>query len=353
MKGYRHLTQRQRFIIQDLRDLGKTKTEITEAVGVHRSSVSREIKRNLNARGGYRALGAETNAKARRPQIHDYSRKIQGALEELVVEKLNLRWSPEQISGRLKMEGSFSISHESIYNWIYKISPNFIACLRWKSKRRWRGHKKRRRGLGGLPRRSIEERSLEANRRLKIGHWERDLVEGKRSGPSLLVAVDRKSRYTKLDRVYSHSSDEICLATEKMLSLEPLKTLTNDNGVEFGRYKTTERRLGIPVYFTKPYTSWQRGTVENTNGLLRQFYPKSFDLWRTTADEIESVALALNYRPRKTLGYKTPYEVHFSKKQTLINSESTYRRKRIKRILESENLFWREFYRGEMRALGS
>jgi transposase, IS30 family len=354
MKGYRHLTQQQRFIIQDLCGLGKTFRAIAEEIGVHRTTVSRELKRNCNLKGGYKALGAQSYTNERRKQIHEYSRKIDGALEELVIEKLKEAWSPEQISGRLKeeAEGGWSISHETIYKWIYNVEPTFMACLRWKSKRRWRGHKKRKRGLGKRPRKMIDARPAAANTRLEMGHWERDLLEGKRSGPSLLVAVDRRSRYTKMDRVFSHQSHEVNQATLCLLSKEKnKKSITNDNGVEFGGYETVERKIHVPVYYTHPYTSWERGTVENTNGLIRQFYPKHFDFWQTTSEEIKEVEKNLNHRPRKTLGFKTPYEVHFSTKQKLIKSETTYKKQRSKRNLKEEKQFWLDFYRENLRAL--
>lgn len=350
MEGYRHLTQRQRFIIQDLWDLGKTKTEIAKNIGVHRSTVSRELKRNSNQKGGYKALGAHLCSQGRRTSIYDFRRKIDGPLMEAIIEKLLLGWSPEQISGRLKLESSFSISHESIYRWIYKVAPEFKSCLRVRSKRR-RGLKKRRRGLTGLRRRSIEDRPKAADKRSEIGHWERDLMEGKRSGPSFLVIVDRKTRYTKIERVFSHSSEEINQATNKLLESEPRRTITNDNGVEFGNFKDLEKKLRVPVYYTKPYTSWQRGTVENTIGLVRQFFPKAKDLWQVTNDEARMMESNLNFRPRKKLGFRTPFEEYFSENQKLIMSESTYRKRRSKRLFREELEFFEEFYKDELRAL--
>lgn len=348
MKRYRHLTQRERFIIQDLRDLGKNFTEIAKEVGVHRTTISREIERNSNQKGGYRALGAHEKSKLMRPSPLDVQRKISGSLQELIEEKLESGWSPEQISGRLKLEGSFSISHESIYRWIYSVSPGHRVCLRVRGRRRRRGLKKRRRGLGGTPRKQISERSKIANSRTKIGHWERDLVEGKRSGPSLLVAVDRYSRYTKIEKVYSHSSAEVNEATLRILKNEA-KTVTNDNGVEFGNAEALEKKLNAPIYYCTPYTSWQRGTVENTNGLIRQFYPKHFDFWKTNDSEIKDIELSLNHRPRKVLNYKTPFEVHFQQKKKLINSVSTYKRNHQRRRVQNEKAFWQNYWKEYFR----
>lgn len=345
MKGYHQLTQRQRFIIQDLRDLGKNLTEIAKELGVHRSTISREIKRNSNCKGGYRALGAETYRKGRRVDKYDRHRKIAGVLEEVIIEKLGQAWSPEQISGRLKLEGKWSISHESIYRWIYNIAPEFKAALRHRCRRR-RGLKKRRRGLEKKPRKFINLRSEAANQRTELGHWERDLLEGRRSGPSLLVANDRKSRLTKIKRVFSHNSSEVSEATTNLLKNEITTTLTNDNGVEFGEYEKLEKELSIPVYFCQPYTSWQRGTVENTNGLIRQFYPKRSDFWQINDEEIKYIELNLNNRPRKTHGFKTPYEIHYSKQTKLIKEESTYKKQRTQRYIQEEIHFWDHFYRG-------
>lgn len=351
MKKYYQLTQRQRFIIEDLVSLGKSFTEIARVAGVHRTTVSREIKRNSNKKGGYRALGAKEAARHRKFNIWDAPRKIDGVLEEVIIEKLRLGWSPEQISGRLKLEGKWSISHESIYRWIYNIAPEYKAVLRHRSKRR-RGLKKRRRGLGKRPRKYIDERPRTANDRLELGHWERDLLEGKRSGPALLVLNDRKSRYTKLERVFSHNSTEVGAATKSLLMQERLKTITNDNGVEFGDSQNLERELSTPIYFCQPYTSWQRGTVENTNGLIRQFYPKHCDFWQVTDEDICRVENNLNNRPRKTHGYRTPYEIHFAKTDKLIKEKSTYQKQRKQRVVEEDFLIWKDFYREEIRALG-
>lgn len=350
MKGYRHLTQRQRFIIQDLRDLGKTLTEIARETKVHRTTIGRELRRHSTRKAGYRALGAQRKALDKRRFSYEPRRKISGALEELIQESLELRWSPEQISGRLKVEGEFSISHEAIYRWIYKFAPGYKVCLRLRGKYRRRGQKKRRRSLGPFPRKQISERPAEANERLQTGHWERDLVEGRRSGPSLLVMVDRYSRYTKIERVFSHSSQEVNLATVGLLKGERAKrTITNDNGVEFGGYQQLEGALNIPVFYTTPYASWQRGSVENTNGLIRQFYPKKTDFLQVPHTEMKAIESALNHRPKKILGYKTPYEVHFSVQKTLIKKASTYKRYRSQRLRYTEENFWREYWQNYFR----
>jgi IS30 family transposase len=350
MKRYYQLTQRQRFIIQDLFELGKNFTEIAKEVEVHRTTISREIKRNSNGKGGYRARGAHQSAKYRQTNIWDSPRKIDGVLEEVIIEKLRLCWSPEQISGRLKLEGKWSISHESIYQWIYKIAPDFRKALRRKSRAR-RGLKKRRRGLEKRPRKYIEERPEEANIRSEFGHWERDLLEGRRSGPALLVMNDRKSRLTRIKRVFSHQSSEVSEATKSLLMNENKLTITNDNGIEFGGYEKLEKQLGLPVYFCQPYTSWQRGTVENTNGLIRQFYPKHFDFKRISDEEITMLENNLNYRPRKTHGFRTPNEIHFSKKLKLIKERSTYKKQRRQRIFKEELSTWKIFYPELFRAL--
>lgn len=208
MKNYHHLTQQQRYTIQDLIELGKTHKFIAGEVGVDRSTISREISRYRNARGGYKAKGAHAQAVSGRQSIYDYPRKIKGLLEQVILEKLNLGWSPEQISGRLKFENSeWSISHETIYNWIYKVHPIFKKSLRREGKRQRRGNVRKRRWIGKEPKKSIEQRPLECTDRESTGHWERDLVEGIRGHSALLVIVDRKSRLTVLEKVESHYSE--------------------------------------------------------------------------------------------------------------------------------------------------
>ncbi len=348
MKNYQHLTQRQRFIIQDLRDLGKSYTDIASEIGVHRSTVSREIARNKNCADGYKAVGAQAVARGRRLHPIARTRKISGVLEEIVMEKLNLRWSPEQISGRLRLEGTWLISHEAIYRWIYNIAPEFKAALRRKRGIYSKRGRRKLRKIAGAPRKLITLRPQVANDRSEIGHWERDLLEGKRSGPSLLVVTDRHSRLVKLIKVQSHESKEVNNATNKVLKDLLVKTLTNDNGVEFSHHELLERELRTNIYFTHPYSSWERGTVENTNGLIRQFCPKGVDLKPLKKADLTFLEKNMNTRPRKVLNYRTSEEIHYEKSTRLVKSTAAYKKQIYQRIISEEDEFWRKIRCGQL-----
>ena len=322
MKGYHHLTQRQRYIIQDLMSLGKTKSEMARELGVHRATLTREFKRNSNQKGGYKALGAQGYANHRRLQSCEYRHKIEGLLEQAVIENLCLGWSPEQICGRLKAEGRWSLSHETIYRWIYNLRPSLKRALRFKWRRRRRVSRNKRRGLEKYPRKYIDKRPLEATERLELGHWERDLLEGRRGKSALLVLNDRKSRLTKIIRVQNKFCIYVNDQTVKAIGKEPCKTITNDNGIEFGKYEDLEKKLSVPIYYCHAYTSWERGTVENTNGLIRHFYPKKTDFNKVTDEEIRKMENILNSRPRKIFNFRTPEEIHYAKKRKLIKGKS-------------------------------
>ena len=322
MKGYHHLTQRQRYIIQDLVSLGKSKSEIATELGVNRSTLTRELKRNSNQKGGYSALGAQSYAKGRKLGSYDYRRKIEGLLEQIVIEKLGVGWSPEQICGRLKLEGRWSLSHETIYRWIYNLHPEMKRALRFKWRRKKRISRNKRRGLEKYPRKLIDARPEVANQREELGHWERDLLEGLRGKTALLVMNDRKSRLTKIIRVQSHHCLHVNDQTVKAIGKERCRTITNDNGIEFGKYEDLEKKLSVPIYYCHAYTSWERGTVENTNGLIRHFFPKKTNFNKISDDEIQTLENTLNLRPRKMFNFRTPEEIHYTKQRKMIKGKT-------------------------------
>ena len=174
------------------------------------------------------------------------------------------------------------------------------------------------------PKKLISERSELANLRAESGHWERDLLEGRRGGPALLVAQDRKTRRVFLKKVSSRRADEVNKATSACLMGQKILSITNDNGMEFGCGNELEKIIGAPVYYCHPYTSWERGSVENTNGLIRQYFPKRTDFNEVSEQDIQRAEDAINNRPKKVLGYRTPSEVHDGQKLKLIKSESHY-----------------------------
>jgi len=326
MREYHRLTLEQRIIIFGLLAKGKRRIEIAREIGCHRSTISRELKRNSNRKGNYNALGAQGYARARRPHlVLDYKRKIEGLLEEHVRQMLEQKMSPVQISERLKLEkAKWSVSHETIYKWIYKLSPEYKSCLRWKSRCRQKRGGRPRRGLHLLPRKLIDERSKQANCRLEPGHWERDLLEGRRGGPALLVIVDRSTRFTIMRKVQSKHCREVNKITVAALKGQVVKSITNDNGVEFGNWAELEEKLTSPIYYCHPYCSSERGSVENTNGLIRQFFPKHCDFKQIGDDEISKIQDNINHRPRKTLDYRSALEVHEKVITKLVYSDSYY-----------------------------
>lgn len=347
MKYYEQLTLAQRYIIEELFALEKSTRFIAKEINVHFSTVARELRRNKNQKGGYRALGAEVNSRNRRERFGDRRYKISGVLEEAVRQLLEDRLSPEQISGRLKIEKDIDISHESIYSWIYKICPGYIPYLRQgQRKRRWK-KRAQRPFISREKRKSISERPRRANERRQIGHWERDLIEGSKGKSSLLVLTDRKTRLAVIKKVKSHNSTHVNNETAKTLKPFSVNSLTNDNGIEFGKPQILEKQIKAPVFFANPYSSWERGSVENLNGLIRQYFPKATDFDKVSYEKIKEVEEAINNRPRKMFNYRSSYEMHYGLKKKLIKSEKAYKTSLIKREIDT----WVYFLNSEGVAL--
>jgi IS30 family transposase len=309
---YKHLTQAQRFIIQEMLEKAQNQTTIAKHLGVNRSTISRELRRNSGC-GGYNGKGAHQTMMTRRPTFWDYQRKIHGALEEKIIKLLRKAWSPEQISKRLKLERGISISHESIYRYLHFDQRS--GGTAWKLLRRSRiGRKKYRKRfvIQNWRRKPIADRPIEANERSELGHWERDLVCDGHRKAALLTIVDRKSRFTKISRVHSFSSSHVNEVTAHLLQNLPCHSMTNDNGIEFSRPEELEVMLNSAVFYTTPYSSWERGTVENTNGLIRVFFPKGIAIHEIAEWKIRLAEEHLNDRPRRILNWKTPREVFFN-----------------------------------------
>ena len=248
--------------------------------------------------------------------------KIRGELKQLVEEKIMQSWSPEQISGRLQRERNLAVSAETIYQPIIR-DDRAGGLLRYGQRKRRRQHPwLTKLKTAERPRereRHIDNRPETANKRLEPGHWERDCVIGARGKSALLVAVDRYSRYVRISRVGATTIRAVGKETIRMLDGLPIASMTNDNGHEFGGASELEPKLGARIYVCDPSSPWQRGTVENTNGLIRQYLPK-----QTNFDSIHpSLPLALeetlNHRPKKVLGFRTPHEVLFDEKTNLFS----------------------------------
>ena len=309
MRTYRQLTQEQRYQIYALQKTGHGPSEIAEVIGVHKSTVSREWKRNRGGRG-YRPQQAHRLALERRQKA---VRRITVETWAVVERLLRQDWSPEQISGRLKKEQKIGISHEWIYQYVLadkRAGGNLYRHLRCQKKRRKRYGKYDRRGK--LPNcRSIDERPKLVNRRKRLGDWEVDTILGKRHKPAMVTLTERKSRLTFLGKVPQRTA---CAVRKQLLRLllpvaDQAHTLTSDHGKEFADHQRIAQALQLDFYFAHPYAAWERGTNENTNGLLRQYFPKKLDFQAVSNQAIEQAMCRLNFRPRKALRFKTPFEV--------------------------------------------
>jgi IS30 family transposase len=317
--SYTHLTEDERYHIDDLKREGFSQIVIARQLGRSPSTLSRELSRNKGDRG-WRPRQAQLKA-AERLTIRGFSNAKQASVEawKYAKQKLeNEQWSPEQISGRLKLEKQDAISHETIYQRILedkKIGGTLYMNLRCKKKRKKRyGSGKSSRG--SIPDRiGIEKRPAIVDSRSRIGDWEGDTIIGAHDGGAVIASmVERKSRYTCLAKSADKTTVSVITSINKHLRKisDMVLTVTLDNGKEFSHHKIMSDVLGANVYFARPYHSWERGLNENTNGLVRQYFPKKIPFDSMSDHDLRDVERKINNRPRKCLAYKTPFEV-FSK----------------------------------------
>lgn len=310
MSTYRQLTYEQRCQMEALKKSGMNQRGIAEVIGVSQSSIPRELARNTGDRG-YRHQQAQRKTVERRRATHK-PHKMVAELIDIIEHYLYQDWSPEQISGSLLLSELIEISHEQIYQHVWenkKMGGGLYLHLRR------RGSKYQRRGSNGKTSRgqirnrvSIDERPLSVDMKEEVGHWEIDTVIGKGHSGALVTIVERVTLFTVSQRVASKSAAEVTAATIALLT--PFKklvhTITSDNGKEFAYHEKISRKLACDFYFAHPYHSWERGLNENTNGLLRQDFPKCTDFREVSALDVDRVVKKLNDRPRKTLAFKTP-----------------------------------------------
>jgi IS30 family transposase len=319
--SYTQLTREQRYQIYALKKAGHTQTKTAAILGVHKSSISRELRRNRGGRG-YRPARAHELAEARQRAAH--GSRISGQTWERVESLLRREWSPEQVAGRLRLEGREAVSHERIYQHVYadqRRGGTLHRHLRCQRQRRKRYGKHSRRGqIAG--RVGIEARPAVVDARRRVGDWEADTVVGGRGGRAILSLVERKSKLVRLALVERKGAEEV--ARSCLAALRPLRdkvlTITSDNGGEFAHHARISAGLGADFYFARPHASWERGVNENTNGLVRQYFPKRHDFSTITQVEVERVVERLNDRPRKTLGYRTPNEVFYKRRPVALQS---------------------------------
>ena len=290
----------------------KALCEIGRLMGRSVSTISRELQRNLLPRGGYKPGSADRMALSRCRRLSRIERL--SPLRTYVGDRLAMGWSPEQIEGRLRLEGSeHTVCVETIYRFIYRPTVRREKLHRFlpraKASRGRRYFKRRREPIPG--RRSIHERPQTVALRHEFGHWEGDLMQFRTQRGNLLTLCERKTRFTLTAPLKTKAAAETGQEIIKVLGALPQgarKTVTFDNGGEFGQHQRLEAALGVATYFCDPHSPWQRGTIENTNGILRRDMPRKTDITNYTARDISDITWAINSTPRKCLGYKTPAE---------------------------------------------
>lgn len=295
---------------------GKNKAYCAKRFGMNRSSVGREIKENKDSDGIYRGVNAHKKYLEKRKKAKKKERKIENnvLLRKYIVAKLKLFWSPEQIAGRIRKKGIL-ICHETIYTFVYNERPDLIKYLRHqKSKYRKKlGSNARIALCRAMKIKRIDERPKIVEKRKRIGDWEGDTVVGKEKKQRILTYVERKSGYGMAKKLKVVTAEIVNLETISLFKELPKvkrKTLTRDNGLEFGDYdRTLEYKTKMEVYRATSYHSWERGTNENWNGLLRQFFPKGMYFDTISEVDVQKAVRLLNNRPRKRLGYLTPKEL--------------------------------------------
>jgi len=312
MNHYKQLTCEQRYTIYSMNKSNYKQSEIALAIGVDKSTISRELSRNKSLRG-YRPKYAHKKALDRR--TGKSKSRISNPTWQLVEELIKLDWSPEQISARLKNEQDIEISHEWIYQFILQDKKNdgdLYTHLRCQKKRKKRYGAKERRGC--LKNRTfIDERPEIVDQKIRVGDWEADTIIGKNHKHAIVTLTERKTRLSLFQKVNRKQAFQVASAIEKMLGdiQNFVHTITSDNGKEFANHEEIARNLDTDFYFAHPYSSHERGLNENTNGLIRQYFPKGSDFSGITQRQIEMVIDRLNNRPRKCLGFLTPNEVFY------------------------------------------
>jgi transposase, IS30 family len=312
--SYHQITSAERYILSALRKQGMSTVEIAQQLGRHRSTIWRELKRNgARLDGSYRPSKAIERTAGRRSR----SRRNQrfGPDDWRQVETLLARyWSPEQVSGHLGRVGCLLISHETIYRHVWadwRHGGRLHLALRGarKQRRKRNGRYDSRGRLAG--KRHISERPTAADNRSRTGHWEIDTVMGHGSKDCIVSIVDRRTGYLVIGKLKARTAEETTSKTIELIRKADtsFRTITADNGTEFHSYKEIERATGVKFYFANPHHSWERGTNENTNGLIRQYLPKRTSMAKVTQQQCDVIAEKLNNRPRKRYDYQTPREM--------------------------------------------
>jgi len=324
MKNYKQLTLKQRYQIQCLLQAEFSQVKIASILGVHRSTISRELNRNLPKRGRTANTYIAEHAQSKTTSRHQLKHKQILLTEELKKQIESLlkheKWSPELIAHRLNMESERCVSHETIYKWIWNCKhSNHIKHKPYKRLYEYLKHNGRRQkrkntkdNRGAITQRvPISERPKVVEQRSRIGDIEVDLMMGSNHKSALLVMTDRTTLITMIEKLQSKNADEVYTKMKNRLTnfnASWIKTITFDNGKEFAYHYKIAKDLNVKTYFTRPYTSQDKGTVENRIGVIRRFFPKKTDLRKVSKERIKEVEKLLNYRPIRKFNYLNPIE---------------------------------------------
>lgn len=310
--SYKQLTENERYQIYEMKTAGQTQKEIAKRVKKNPSTICRELWRNRGQRG-YRPMQAQKMANERRQQAFK-AKKVDSQVRSWIKQLIKQELSPEQVVDYLRRHKNISLHHETVYQLIYadkRKGGQLYKHLRIASKsyRKRYGHYDRRGRIKN--RTSIDARPDVVDRRNRIGDWEGDTIIGKGRKSALLTLVERKTLYTMIMKLTGKRADLLAnVAIKGMVYLKgKVKTITFDNGLEFSEHERIAEGLDAKIYFAHPYSSWERGINENTNGLIRQYFPKNIDFTEVTEEQIYFVMDRLNNRPRKTRGCKSPNEL--------------------------------------------
>lgn len=313
---FKHLTQEQRYHIEAYKKAGYGNSEIARDIGVHPSTIGRELKRNSSPiRQRYGAKAAQEISSLRRSVNSKANRKLKNELEDLVVKYIERDWSPEQVSAILHIKHDLSLSFVRIYQYIETDRQNggeLHTHLRFYSKKR-RAKYGKKSNVKIKERVSISERPAIVDDKARIGDFEIDTIIGEGRQGAITTIVDRASAFVKISIPTSKRAKDIENETTRLLRphRDITHTITSDNGLEFANHKAIAKTLDCDYFFCHPYSSWERGLNEYTNGLIRQYFPKGSSFQNITPEKIQEVEDKLNHRPRKTLGWRTPYEVFY------------------------------------------
>jgi IS30 family transposase len=311
---YRQITFAERYTLGLLRQSGLAPAAIARVLGRHRSTIGREVRRNGTPRDGcYRPQLADWYARGRRSRSRR-NRRFSAADWARVRTLVREDWSPEQIAGRLRADQELAISHETIYRYLWEDKHEggtlyrHLRGARKQRRKRYGRYDSRGRVAGKRP---ITARPAEVETRAQVGHWEADTVVGP-GRPCILSLVERKTGYVVIGQLRARTTAAVNRRATELIRVQrhPVRTITADNGTEFHDYPAIERATGTRFYFATPHHAWERGTNENTNGLIRQYLPKRRSMATLTQQDCDRIAAQLNRRPRKRLGYQTPEECY-------------------------------------------